>query len=371
MSVTVKDLTSIMEEYFPLHLAEEWDNSGLQVGDLNQSVQRVGLALDPSPKIIEKACHAGVELLITHHPLLFSPVKKVDFTSTTGKLIKQLIESGITLYSAHTNLDIAEQGLNFYLAKQLDLQEIQPLPSSRHELLYKLVVYVPVTHEEQVRRAVNQAGAGHIGAYRDCSFRVPGTGTFRPLAGTKPFLGRINELEEVEEFRLETILPHKLVPQVLKAMKAAHPYEEVAYDLYALANRGSDLAPGRSGILPELMKLEELAQHVKSRLGLDSVKVVGDLERKVNRVAVISGSGASFIEAVYRQGIQVLITGDVKYHEACFARDIGLAIIDAGHQGTEEVAVELLATLLQAEAQTRGLIIRIISLYEEICLKNI
>lgn len=371
MSIKVKDVISIMEAHFPLRLAEEWDNSGLQIGDLEQNVQKVGLALDPSPHIIGQAGQAGIELLITHHPFLFNPVKRIDFASPTGKLIKTLVESGITLYSAHTNLDIADQGLNTFLANKLDLREIQPLSSSRRESLIKLVVYVPVTHEEQVRLAINRAGAGHTGSYRDCSFRVQGTGTFRPLKGTHPFIGRLDELQEVEEFRLETILPRNILPPVLQAMIQAHPYEEVAYDLYPLANPGPDLTPGRGGILGDTMSLEDLAILVKSRLKLDSVKVVGDLRRLVKRVAVITGSGASFIEEVRNQGFEVLITGDVKYHEACAARDSGLSIIDAGHQGTEEIVVELLDSLLRDESRSRGMAFTLIPLYEKKCLKNI
>ncbi len=370
MQAKVKDITNILEANYPLHLAEDWDNCGLQIGDPRQEVHTIGVALDASPDIIEQSRKARVDLLITHHPLIFSPLKSIDFSRLPGNLIKTMVESNIAIYSAHTNLDSAERGINQYLAEKFKLKEISPLAGAGQIPLIKLVVFAPASHYEKVRQAIFTAGAGHTGQYDSCSFAVRGTGTFRPLEGARPYLGSVNRLEEVDEVRLESVFYESELKQVLAAMLDAHPYEEVAYDLYQLANRGGLFSPGRVGSLEKPVKLKHLAKQVKLYLSIDNLRLVGDPYSLVSRVAVISGSGASFINQLLKQEIDVLITGDLKYHEACMARDNGLSIIDAGHQGTEQVMVDLVADLLRDETGQRGFSCRIISLYEENCMKH-
>lgn len=368
MQTTVKDIIDIMEANYPLFLAEEWDNCGLQVGSFNQAVNTVAVALDPSPEIVSKAREVRADLLITHHPLLFNPLKSLDFGRMPGSLIKTIIESQISVYSAHTNLDSAARGINQFLAEMFGLECIEPLPGVNETPLMKLAVFVPAGHYEKVRQAIFDAGAGHIGKYDSCSFGARGTGTFRALEGANPYIGSLNQLEEVQEVRLESVFYQSEMKQVITAMLEAHPYEEAAYDLYRLSNPGRPISAGRVGRLKQPVKLEELVQQVKGRLSLDAVRVVGKPGRKVSRVAVVSGSGASFIDRLIKDGVDVLITGDLKYHEACLARDNGFSIIDAGHQGTEQVMVEIVTSMLQKETEKGGNFCKIIGLYEEKCM---
>lgn len=367
MGVTVKDIMAIMERHFPPFLAESWDNSGLQLGEAGQTVHRLAVALDLDRRVLADALQQRVDLLITHHPLFFTGIRNIDFSTWRGQIIRDLIMAGITVYSAHTNLDSAENGLNQLLAEKLGLKGIRPLFPARQEELYKIVVYVPVSHVQEVRQAMNDAGAGCIGNYSDCSFRSPGTGTFRPGQHTNPFIGTTGQLEEVEECRLETVACQRDLRNITTAMTSAHPYEEVAYDIYRLENQGRIYCPGRRGELPQPLGLEELARQVKKALGLDSLRVSGELDEMVQKVGVISGSGASFIDQTGGD-IDVLITGDIKYHEARDAQWGGLNLIDAGHQGSEEIVVVFLEKLLREELGDR---VEITPLYGSACFQSI
>ncbi|QGT99008.1 GTP cyclohydrolase [Candidatus Syntrophocurvum alkaliphilum] len=349
MVVMTKNIISILEKHFPLYLAEEWDNSGLQIGSFNQNVNNILIALDMDNTTLEKAITEQADMIITHHPFFFKGIKSINVENTQGKIIKELINRNISLYTAHTNLDLADQGLNQALAELLELEEIKPLNKAYIENLYKLVVFVPQTHINKVRKAVSEAGAGHIGNYSDCTFRTAGTGTFLPREGTNPFIGEKDKLEEVNEFKMETILPEKHIRNVLENMNKAHPYEEVAYDLYPLKNEGKIYSPGRKGILANEIKLEEFANMVKNKLNADHIRIIGDFEKVIKKVAVVSGSGASFINMAKSQRVDLLVTSDVKYHEAKNAQEAGLAIIDAGHQYTEDIMVNYLKDLLSKE----------------------
>ena len=367
MQVTVKDIMAIMERHFPPFLAESWDNSGLQLGEPGQAVHRVAVALDLDRRVLVDALQQKVDLLITHHPLFFTGIKNIDFRTWRGQIIRDLILAGITVYSAHTNLDSAENGLNQLLAEKLEMQGIRPLFPARQEDLHKIVVYVPISHLEEVRQAMNDAGAGSIGNYSDCSFRCPGTGTFRPGQQTHPFIGTTGKLEEVEEYRLETVAYRQDLRHIIAAMQSVHPYEEVAYDIYRLENEGRIYCPGRRGELPQPLSLGELARQVKNALNLAALQVSGDLDETVQKVGVISGSGTSLIDQT-GGNIDVLITGDIKYHEARDAQWGGLNLIDAGHQGSEEIVVVFLEGLLRKELSDK---VEVIPLYGAPCFRSI
>lgn len=369
MPSRVKDIIEIMEGHFPRWLAESWDNCGLQIGSREAAVNRIMVALDLDEAILESAIEKNTDLIITHHPLFFKGIKSIDYSTPLGKMIQKTIGAGINVYSAHTNLDAGEQGLNQVLAERLGLAEITPLFVDKEEELYKLVVFVPATHAEQVREAINQAGAGNIGAYSDCSFRVRGTGTFRPTESCNPFIGNTGILEEADEYRLETVVYKRDLQRIIKIMQEVHPYEEVAYDIYKLNNQGKIFSLGRKGSWPAGMSLQDCAEQVKNRLKLKNVRVVGDLTRSIKKVAVVSGSGASLIDEVVRQGIELFITGDLKYHEAKDAEARGLAVIDAGHQESEEIIVPFLSDLLQREAQAKSIEIEVIEAFAATCIK--
>ncbi len=371
MEIRVKDIIDLMEEHFPPWLAEAWDNSGLQMGAASKAVKKVGVALDMDENILGQALKLKLDMVITHHPLFFNPIKQIDYKSPLGRLICGIIQAGISVYAAHSNLDAAEKGLNQVLAEILGLQGITTLGNSKKEELYKLVVFVPASHSEEVRRAINGAGAGYIGKYSDCSFRTRGIGTFRPGVGTRPYLGREGELEEADEFRLETVVRKRELSPVLQAMQEAHPYEEIAFDLFRLEQTGMNFSMGRRGHLPGVTKLGDYARRVKEILGLDAVRVVGDLNKTINEVAVISGSGASLIPEISREGVGLLITGDIKYHEARDAEALGLALIDAGHQGTEEIVAGYLSRLLQEECGKRDMKVDFVALYSGPCFRHL
>lgn len=371
MAVRVKDIMAIMEEAFPLYLAESWDNSGLQIGAADKEVSRLLIALDCDEFTLQQAMEQKADMIITHHPFFFRPVKNINYASPIGRMIQKLVAADITLYAAHTNLDAAEQGLNQVLAERLGLMDIEPLYPAYQEALFKLVVFVPVTYGEAVREAICTAGGGFIGQYSDCSFRTRGTGTFRPGQDTNPFIGKNGVLEEVDEFRLETIIYERDISRVLSAMQEAHPYEEVAYDLYRLENRGRVFSPGRRGHLLQKTSLRDYVLQVKYNLGLQSLRVVGNLDRKINNIAVISGSGASLMSHVLGRNIDLLVTGDLKYHEAKDAEASGLAVIDAGHQGTEAIVVSFLYDYLASKLKDKQLPLTMIQCHSPVCIKDI
>ncbi|MGR6836320.1 Nif3-like dinuclear metal center hexameric protein [Syntrophomonas erecta] len=354
MQVRVKDLITIMNKHFPPCLAENWDNVGLQVGSYEQKVDKVLVALEVDREVAERAIAEGMDLIITHHPLIFKPLKCIVDNSFPGDVIQKLIKANISVFSAHTNLDAAPYGLSQLLAEYFALRNIEPLDKGSSEELFKLVVFVPTTHLEMVRAAVNKAGAGYIGNYSDCSFRMAGVGTFCPREGTHPFIGKQGVVEEVDEYRLETIVYQSDLSKVIRAMEAVHPYEEVAYDIYPLANQGRVFSLGRLGRLEKEIRVKDYADLVKEKLGVNNLRLVGDPQQLVKKVAVVSGAGASFIKRAAFRGADLLITGDVKYHEAREALELGLCVLDIGHQASEEMVVPYLAKLLDDECSQIG-----------------
>lgn len=372
MQAKVRDIVKIMESFFPVNLAESWDNVGLQIGSYSAPASRILVALDMDEEVLQYALDQKADMIITHHPLFFTGVKSINYENYQGNLLKGIIEAGITVYTAHTNLDAGERGLNQILAERIGLQDIKPLDKGHSEALYKLVVYVPIGYEDAVRQAINgAAGAGYLGRYADCSFRSKGTGIFRPLEGSRPFIGQEGLLEEVEEYRLETVVPQPRLGMVLQEMLKAHPYEEVAYDLYLLENRGPVFSLGRMGRLAAKMSLQEFCAQVKISLGLELLRVVGDLNQHVKKIAVVSGAGASFMSKARSQGCDVLLTGDLKYHEAKDAEAMGLTVVDAGHQGTERIMANYLRDLLTNESQKRGLETEAIAINGRECIMTV
>jgi dinuclear metal center YbgI/SA1388 family protein len=343
-----------MERLAPRDLAAGWDNVGLLVGSPEQEVASLLVTLDVTPQVADMAATAGAGMIVAHHPLILKGLTAIRTDAPPGRTLAVLLAAGIAVYAAHTNLDAADGGVNDVLAARLGLTDVRPLTADGREKLLKLAVFVPESHVEGVRQAVAAAGAGHIGNYSHCTFQTPGTGTFLPLAGTKPFIGEQDKLEYAAEFKLETILPQRLAARVINAMLAAHPYEEVAYDLYALENPGRPYGLGRVGRLPAAEPLAAFVERVKTALALRSVRVSGPEERRVATVAVCGGSGAGLFNAAADAGADVLLTGDVKYHEALEAASAGLTMVDAGHFATERPAVDAVAAHLAACAAAEG-----------------
>ena len=349
MSVRLESFLKKLEEWAPIRFAEDWDNPGLQVGDRKREINKVMVALTPGEEAVQAAVDQGAELLLTHHPLIFKPVKNINTDSATGRSLLKLAENQISLYCMHTNLDIAAGGVNDVLAEILGLSEIELLADIEEDLCYKVVVYVPVGYEDIVRNAMSEAGAGCIGNYSKCTFQTRGKGTFFPQKNTNPFIGTIGKLEYADEYRLETIVPERFLQKVLAAMLEVHPYEEVAYDVFRLENGERKHGIGRVGTLNEEMTLKDFLAYTGERLHTEHLVYQGDLNKKVKKVALCGGSGISFLQAAKRSGADVYVTGDMKYHDAQAAHELGMCVIDAGHYGTEHPVTKALANFVQQQ----------------------
>lgn len=346
MSVKCQVVMEAMEALAPRHLAEEWDNVGLLVGSPAKEVHKILVALDVTPEAVELAIKEGADMIVAHHPLIFKAMKHLRTDLPLGSLLAKLLKQDMVVYAAHTNLDIAAGGVNDALAAALGLIDLDILSTTSSEKLVKLVVYVPETHTDAVREAITQAGAGYIGRYSHCTFQSTGLGKFLPLAGTNPYLGTIGKLETVEEVRLETIMPEKISRKVIRAMLKAHPYEEAAYDVYPLFNQGKASGLGRIGKLLSAMSLADFAAKIKTDLRLNAVHVVGSPEKTIRKVAVCGGAGTSLISKAAFAGADVLVTGDIGYHDGQTALATGIALVDGGHFATERVAVPCVAEYL-------------------------
>ncbi|MGI6686592.1 MAG: Nif3-like dinuclear metal center hexameric protein [Bacillota bacterium] len=289
MSLTVEAIIKEMEELAPSSLAEEWDNIGLMVGDLSQTVERVLVSLDVDERVIDEAISQKVNLIISHHPLFFNPIKNILFHEPLGKVVRKLIKHDIALFSAHTNLDIAPGGINDFLAEILDLNDVEILAETKEEELYKFVVFVPKDYLDQVRNSLCEAGAGHIGEYSHCTFSSLGEGTFLPLAGTKPFIGAEGLLEKTAEYRLETIVPKHKLNSVLQAMLKSHPYEEAAFDILHTKLEGKKYGLGRIGNLSQPASLAKLTERIKEVFKVKGIRVIGNPDQVISKVAVMGG----------------------------------------------------------------------------------
>ncbi len=343
--VTVADVLDALEAIAPLALAEPWDNVGLLLGDKQAAVGTIGIALDVTPETLAAAARAGVDCLITHHPLLFAAQKRFVAEQWPDRAVLELMRRGTSLIAMHTNLDKARGGVNDCLAACLQLERIRPL-EEEPQAMRKLVVFVPESHVELVAQAIGAAGAGQLGHYRDCSFRTAGVGAFRPLDGAKPYIGRPGKLEKVAEVRLEALVAEALTDKVLGAMLAVHPYEEPAYDLVALVNDFRRPGLGRIGEWPEAVTLQQAAKLVRRAFPGRMLRFA-DAGQKVRTVALCGGSGSDLWRTAQRAGADLLITADCKYHEAQRAWLSGLSLIDLGHDDSERPVLTALATRLE------------------------
>lgn len=327
-------------------MAEEWDNVGLQIGSSSLEVKKILVALDVDENVVQEAVDNNVQLIISHHPLLMKGIKSINIDQPKGNLISKLIKNNISVYAAHTNLDSVQGGVNTILAEKLGLKNIDVLHIVGSEKYVKLVAYVPEGHQDTVRDAISEAGAGWIGNYSHCTFQVSGTGTFCPREGTNPYIGSEGELEHVGEKRLETIVPVEKLSEVVSSMISAHPYEEVAYDIYPLENQGPAYGLGRIGQLDEPIAFSEIVKLVKRTLNLDVVKTGGSQHKLIKKVAVCGGSVGELWPVALAKGADAYITGDIKYHTAQDMTATGLSFIDAGHYGTEVPVVEKVCVYL-------------------------
>lgn len=346
-------IIGMMERLAPKHYAVEGDKIGLQVGSSAREVKRVLVALDVTPAVVEEAAELGAELIIAHHAVIYRPLANLRTDTPAGALAASLIRNDIAVYISHTNLDTAEGGMNDWMAEALGLNGRDVLEEVHTDKLFKLVVFVPESHQEQVRAALFGAGAGWIGNYSHCSFNTEGTGTFLPREGAQPFIGQTGKLERAAEIRIETVVSQSVRKAVIAAMLKAHPYEEVAYDLYPMDLKGRSFGLGRVGKLPEPETLDAFAERVKQAFDVPFVRIVGDGSKLIRKVAVLGGSGGRYIRHATFAGADVLVTGDIDYHTAHDADAAGLAIVDPGHNA-EKIMKPKTAHWLQEQLKAKG-----------------
>ncbi|WP_183354561.1 Nif3-like dinuclear metal center hexameric protein [Geomonas silvestris] len=348
----LSDIVGITNKIAPAQFAESWDNVGLQLGEPAQEVSRIMVALDPGAPAIEAAIADRCDLLVTHHPFFFTPLKKITSADETGRLALRAVKNDLAIISLHTNYDIASGGVNDLLAGRLGLSDCQPLKITGAAEYLKLVVFVPKGHEEALLKALSPSMV-NLGNYRDCSFQADGVGRFTPLQGANPFVGSVGRPQRQEEGRLEVLIAKQKLAAAVSALKGAHPYEEPAFDIYPVLNQGEVRGLGRIGVLAEPMSAAAFALQVKQALAASGVRLVGNPERAVKKIALCGGSGASLLHEAARKGADVLVTGDVKYHEAREAEALGLALVDAGHFATEWPMVHGLAAALVKALEAR------------------
>lgn len=355
-SVTVRDVMAVMEEAYPLSFAEDWDHPGIVCGDPDDIVKKIVFAVDLTPLVLDMALAAGADMVITHHPVLFRAVHTVASNTPKGALIHRAIQAGCTLYCAHTNADNACPGVNDALAQALGLVVERPLVPLYPNALDRWIVHVPGSHVRAVQETVFTAGAGALGDYSECSFRVDGTGQFRPQSGAQPYVGNAGRLETVMEARLEFVAPRALRSTVKEALLASHPYEEPSYDILeseAMPPEG-DLSgmPGSGKIcsLPEPLTLREFTDRVADALPdtVWGVRAAGDPGTLIKTVAICGGAGGSYLGTVISAGVDCFVSSDLRHHPVDdYLQADGTCVIDTAHAASEYPWLEQAADLIE------------------------
>jgi dinuclear metal center YbgI/SA1388 family protein len=351
------DVVALLARRYDPGWAESWDAVGLVCGDPDADVERVHFAIDPVTEVADEAIASGAQLLVTHHPLYLGGTTSVAATTAKGQVVHRLIGAGVGLYVAHTNADVAKPGVNDALADALGLIDTEPLSPLPHGSLDKIVTFVPVDDAERLLDALAAAGAGTVGDYTRCAYLGDGTGTFTPGPESSPTIGEPGRVEHVKETRIETIAPRRLRARVIRALVAAHPYEEPAYDVTELAAVPSGLGLGRVGELVAPTTLAGFTAAVAAALPATrwGVRAAGDPDRPVRRVAVCGGSGGSLSATAAALGADVLVTSDLKHHSTSEAvADLGVGLVDAAHWATEAPWLDGAADLLAADAAGGG-----------------
>jgi dinuclear metal center YbgI/SA1388 family protein len=340
----IKTICEALEKLAPLSLQEDYDNSGLLIGDKNKPINKALICLDVTEEVIEEAILEGMEMIIAHHPLIFNSLKRITGSNSVERMVQKAIENRIAIYAIHTNLDNVFEGVNQIFAQQLKLQNLKIL-QPKSELLKKLIVYVPVNHTEKLRDALFAVGAGNIGNYDSCSFQAKGEGSFKALSGSHPYVGSQDKLHIEKEDKLEMIFPNYLNNLILKTLYENHPYEEPAFDLIKLENKWGNSGAGMIGQLENPMDEIDFLNFVKERTGTKCIRHSPVRTKKVQKIALCGGSGSFLIKAAKTEGADVFISGDIKYHEF-FEAENQILIADIGHYESEQFTKQLLVDYL-------------------------
>ena len=339
------ELTTYLESLAPLSYQEDYDNAGLIVGRTDMEVSQALISLDCTEAVVDEAVATGCQVIISHHPIVFKGLKKFNGKTYVERVVEKAIRHGIALYAIHTNLDNMHNGVNGRICEQLGLKNCHVL-SPKHGILKKLVTYVPEAQAGQVRDALFKAGAGKIGNYSECSFNAPGTGSFKGEEGSDPFVGEPGKRHYEDEVRIETIYPANLESKILMALFLAHPYEEVAYDLYALTNQHQQIGAGMIGELEQPLSEYDFLRHLKDTMDVTVIRHTDLLHKPVQKVAVCGGAGGFLLKQAIAAGADVFVTADYKYHEF-FDADGKIVIADIGHFESEQFTQHLLYEIIQ------------------------
>ncbi len=351
----LKEITDCIEHFAPLAYQESYDNSGLICGNYNMEVTSALICIDSTEEVIDEAIAKGCNLVIAHHPIVFSGMKKINGKNYVERTIIKAIKNNIAIYAAHTNLDNVYNGVSAKMAEKLGLSNCSVLlPKSN--LLKKLIVFCPEEAAERVRTALFSAGAGNIGNYDECSFNSQGTGTFRAGERSNPYVGEIGKQHHEKEVKIETIYPAFIESRLLKALFISHPYEEVAYDIIPLANQNDRIGSGLIGELSEEMDSLEFLHHLKKTMAAGGVRYTSINKNKIKKVALCGGSGSFLLEDAIKKGADIFVTADFKYHQF-FDAENRIIIADIGHYESEQYTVELFYEILKKKFNTFALLI--------------
>ncbi|HXA01531.1 MAG TPA: Nif3-like dinuclear metal center hexameric protein [Cytophagaceae bacterium] len=340
----IKDLTSVLEQFAPLAYQESYDNCGLLTGSSETEVKAVLIALDVTEEVVDEAIKKGCDLIIAHHPIIFKGLKKLTGSNYVERTLIKALKNDIAIYAIHTNLDNVMGGVNSKICQKLGLKNTSVLVPKTHQLK-KLITFIPVEKTEEVLKVIYHAGAGQIGNYSECSFRVEGTGSFKPNEAAYPAIGSANKVEFVKENRVEVIFPGYLESKVISALIKAHPYEEPAFDLNLLENNNKGIGSGMIGELEPALDETAFLHYLKERMGLKVIKHTKLLGRKISKVAVCGGAGSFLLKNAVKAEAQVFISSDFKYHEF-FDAENDIIIADIGHYESEVYTKELIYELL-------------------------
>lgn len=346
----VSELVSYLNTLAPYSYQESYDNSGLLVGHPDAEITGVVVALDCMESVLDEAITHGANVVVTHHPIIFRGLKRITGANYIERVVQKAIKHDLNLISIHTNLDNVSHGVNKIICDRLNLSNTRILLPKELTLM-KLSVYVPNTHLDDVRNAIAEAGGGKIGDYEACSFSITGTGQFKPLSTANPFIGKAGELESVEEVKVEVTVPQPALNPVLAAMRSAHPYEEIAYDVVSLDNRNDRVGSGMVGELPDAIEINDFLQQIKSVFNAGVVRFTKPHKEKVQRIAVCGGSGSFLLNAAKKAKADVFITADFKYHEF-FDAENQIIIADIGHFESEQYTSHFIVEELQKKFST-------------------
>jgi dinuclear metal center YbgI/SA1388 family protein len=346
----LKDLTSFLDSAIPLSFQEGYDNAGLQVGSPDKEISSALITLDVTDEVLDEAGYAGCDVIISHHPLIFTGIKQLTGKNNTERILLKAIRQDVAIYSAHTNLDVLENGVSRKMAEKIGLKNIRVLIPLKNKLL-KLVTFIPEEHLGKVREAVFNAGAGVIGGYDKCSFITSGTGSFRAGERTEPFKGDKGKLHFEKEFRLETVLFSHMKSRVIKALLETHPYEEVAYDLYPLENDNINSGMGCTGEFTEPVSEKKFLKMLETAFSAKGIRYSKPGGREISKVALCGGAGGPYLNEAITSGADAFVSADIRYH-SFFEAGNEIFLADIGHFESEKFSVEILYDLINKKFPT-------------------